>query len=278
MAMHWLLWMRMVSKLRYCRQQAKNVCAAGNTLLMLVLILNTLNYAPNVWWQLVVSKITDQLAKFDQLWQEACDLWPPPGFTRKLHAGTKQEWNIIAIPEENSWKSLAPIIEVVGEQWPWHTPYTIPQLHITIAGLGDSIDWTKKENELKSILNKATAKQGPIRVDLHGINILRNTIIVQIIDVEGGLKNLVSQVTKEIKKEGLVRNYRAGLHSELWWTSIIRLYKPIPDELLSFVSNFRNTLFASILINSIELCNNNKTFESWKALHTLRLDRNIQQE
>ena len=195
-------------------------------------------------------------------------MWPPPGFTRRLHSGTKQDWNIIAIPAENSWNSLTPIIEVAGEQWPWNIPYTIPQLHITIASLGDSINWAEKENELKSILSEAITGQGPIKLELRGLNILRNTMIVQIIDVQDVLRPLVSQLTKQIKKKGLVRNFRAGLHSQLWWTSIIRLYKPIPNELLSFVSNFRDTSFASITINSIELCKNNKTFESWETLHT----------
>lgn len=219
----------------------------------------------------MVNKVPEQLAKFDELWLETCHVWPPHGFTHKLHAGTKQDYNLIAIPEQSTWQSLTPVIEVASEQWSGHIPYTIPQLHITLAGLGDSVHWGEQEAELKSILNEITVRLGPINIDLHGLNILRNTIIVQIIDVEDNLKQLVSQLAKQIRKRGLIRNYRAGLHSQLWWTSIIRLYPPISDDVQSFVNSFRNMTFASTTINSIELCKNNKTFESWETLHTIDL-------
>jgi 2'-5' RNA ligase len=217
------------------------------------------------------EKMTDQLVKFNQLWKETRDLWPPPGFSRNINSGTRLDWNIIAIPPAESWKSLTPIIEVVGEQWPWNIPYTIPQLHITIAGLSNTVDWAAREKDLKSILTDITAEQGPIKLSLHGINILRNTIIVQTIDLDGSLRKLVGQFAKHIREKKIVRNFRVGVHSELWWASIIRLYKPIPDDILALVANFRDTDFGLIIIDSIELCQNNKTFDSKKTLQTIKL-------
>jgi len=217
------------------------------------------------------EKMTDQLVKFNQLWKETRDLWPPAGFSRNINSSTRLDWNIIAIPPPESWRSLTPIIEVVGEQWPWNIPYTIPQMHITIAGLSNTMNWTEREKDLKSILTDITTGQVPIKLSLRGINILRNTIIVQTIDLDGSLRKLVGQFAKQIRDKKIVRNFRVGVHSELWWASIIRLYKPIPDDILALVANFRDTDFGSAVIDSIELCQNNKTFDSKQTLHTVKL-------
>ncbi len=151
------------------------------------------------------------------------------------------------------------------------------QLHITIAGLGNPSSWKTNEEILHAILRQITAQQEPIELDFCGLSILRNTIIVKIIDRNNSFKTLVEKVIQSVSEAGLSRNLKIGLHNELWWTSIVRLYKPIPDEILTFVDSFKDIFLGSTILSSIHLIENNKThdplavkiIESYDFLKTL---------
>jgi hypothetical protein len=205
------------------------------------------------------AHIKRQLAKFDELWKETCDSWPPPGFTTDKH--TKKSWGLIAVPEDQAWKNVCDIIDVISKSWPWNVAYILPQLHITIAGLGNPTNWKDNEEILHAIMRQIVTNLDPIEIEFKGLNILRNTIIVQIIDKNDKFRTLVNKVSESISEAGLARNLKIGIHNELWWASIVRLYQPIPDDILAFASNFKNLLLGSTVLNSIHLIENNKTHD-----------------
>ena len=203
--------------------------------------------------------IQNQLSKFDELWLETSNSWPPPGFTVDKH--TRKNWGLIALPKAEDWQHVCEIIDVISQSWSWNIAYTLPQLHITIGSLGTPSSWKEHEEILDAILRQATVYQDPIEVDFHGINLLRNTIIVQVIDKQDKFRKLVSEITALVKEAGLAKNLKIGIHDRLWWTSIVRLYQPIPDDIQSFVKSFRNIFLGSSVINSIKLIENNKTHD-----------------
>jgi hypothetical protein len=210
------------------------------------------------------SSPTDrQLAKFDQLWLETCASWPPSGFT--MDPNSKLNWTIIASLKEDAWLGVVNLITEIANRWPWNIAYTAPQLHITVTGLGGSNYWAVRESGLQMIMQQATADQEPIEIKIHGLNILRNTMIVQAINVDDRLTKLVDKLSNSIKPIDTAQNFRTGIHSEVWWTSIVRLYNPIPDDLLDFVSAHRNSHLGSGLIDSVHLIETTKGFDLSKT-------------
>lgn len=207
--------------------------------------------------------INRQLAKFNELWIEACDSWPPAGFT--MDTNSKLTWTITGSPKSEHWHEVTKVITEFSNRWPWNVPYTMPQLHVTVTGLGKPYYWKDRESDLRSILKQSIANLGPIEISIRGLNLLRNTIVVQIIDNQDKLRRLVNDLSQSIKVIDPAQDFRPGIHNEVWWTSIARLYKPVPDELLTFIDGFRDTDFGSGLIESVRLIETTKGFDLSKT-------------
>ncbi len=52
-----------------------------------------------------------QVSKFEDLWNETLQSWPPPGFAVDKH--TRKTWGLIALPENKVWHNVCDIIEVI---------------------------------------------------------------------------------------------------------------------------------------------------------------------
>jgi len=112
--------------------------------------------------------------------------------------------------------------------------------------------------ERGGLAEKVVTQYASIAVSIQGINILRNTVVVQIVDVDDKLRTMVEQLAQLIKDVDPGSNFRPGIHTHVWWTSIARLYKPISDEIADFIVSQRKTEFATSSIESIQLIETTK--------------------
>lgn len=202
------------------------------------------------------AHIARQLSKFEDLWLEACHSWPPTGFT--VDTNTKLTWTITASISEKGWDRVSTVIADLADRWPWHAAYSIPQLHVTIAGLGHPQYWNSREEALKLVLEKVLTHYSSINVRIHGLNILRNTVVVQIVDLENNMRTIVEQLAQLVKDIDPDSHFRPGIHAYVWWASIVRLHQPISDDVIDFVHSQRQTEFATTSIESIQLIETTK--------------------
>jgi len=207
-------------------------------------------------------RMKNQLEEFDRIWQQNRSLLAK-GFVETVRENSIFA-SLVCKIDPALYEVFEEIREALGNICRKQFIYGNENLHFTLVGLGTYPSVSTQMAKIINICRDVVSKFHAFNVELSGLNIFPDTVIVQVLDNEGKFSSLVQHINQKLLYENIIKLENIGLHNHIWWVTLLRFISNDVEtgELLRLLEKMHTLYIGRMKVSEFEIVKTDKFYRS----------------